>query len=102
MNWSVFGLPTSILMMIFIAALALTANQLPLGVALRGFGNNSAAKVNFGWRGTRFGVIHCLIAGGFAARAGRALTAINTASDIKSGNSYTLLNMAAVVRGDVR
>ena len=34
-----------------------------------------------------------------AGAAGLLLTALNTASDINSGNSYTLLSVAAVVMG---
>ncbi|HEY8593833.1 MAG TPA: ATP-binding cassette domain-containing protein [Devosiaceae bacterium] len=98
-NWSVFGLPTSILLIVVIGAIATILNQLPLGVALRGFGNNAAAMVNSGWSATRFAMVRYLVAGVFAAAAGMSLTAINTASDINSGNSYTLLSVAAVVMG---
>ena len=38
-------------------------------------------------------------AGLFILAAGLSLTAINTASDINSGNSYTLLSVAAAVIG---
>ena len=40
-----------------------------------------------------------LIAGLFSAAAGLSLTSINASSDINSGNSYTLLSVAAVVMG---
>ena len=40
-----------------------------------------------------------LVAGAFAAAAGLSLTSINASSDINSGNSYTLLSVAAVVMG---
>ena len=39
------------------------------------------------------------ISGLFGLTAGLAMTAINTASDINAGNSYTLLSIAAVVIG---
>ena len=98
-DWSVLGLPTSVLMIAAISALAMTLNAMPVGVVLRGFGNNTAAMVNSGWQATRYAMIRYLIAGVFAAVAGLALTAINTASDINSGNAYTLLGVAAVVMG---
>lgn len=98
-NWSLFGLPTSILMIAAVALIALGLNQMPLGVALRGFGNNTAAMVNSGWSATRIALLRYLVGGIFATVAGLALTAINTASDINSGNSYTLLSVAAAVMG---
>jgi ribose transport system ATP-binding protein len=52
-----------------------------------------------GWPPIRFGIIRYLIAGVFSAAAGLSLTAINSSSDINSGNSYTLLSVAAVVMG---
>ena len=44
-------------------------------------------------------MVRYLIAGLFAAAAGLSLTSINASSDINSGNSYTLLSVAAVVMG---
>jgi ribose transport system ATP-binding protein len=52
-----------------------------------------------GWPPIGFAVIRYLIAGVFAAAAGLSLTAINASSDINSGNSFTLLSVAAVVMG---
>jgi ribose transport system ATP-binding protein len=98
-NWSVGFVPTSILMIAGAAALAFIIDRLPLGVVLRGFGNNAAAMASSGWSATRYALIRYGIAGIFAALAGLSLTAINTASDINSGNSYTLLSVAAVVMG---
>ncbi len=98
-NWSLLGLPTPVLIILAVALVALGLNQLPLGVVLRGFGNNSQAMVNSGWSATRFASIRYFVAWVFAMIAGLALTAINTASDINSGNSYTLLSVAAVVMG---
>ena len=98
-NWSVGFLPTSIILIASVAALSLLIDRMPLGVILRGFGNNAAAMVVSGWSAAKFAAIRYLIAGLFAAAAGLSLTAINTASDINSGNSYTLLSVAAVVMG---
>ncbi|WDR01299.1 ABC transporter permease [Devosia algicola] len=98
-NWSLLGLPTSVILIVLVAAIAAAINQMPLGVVLRGFGNNAGAMVNSGWSAARFAMIRYLISGVFAAAAGMSLTAINTASDINSGNSYTLLSVAAVVMG---
>jgi ribose transport system ATP-binding protein len=98
-NWQIPGLPSSVQMILAVALLAYGVNQAPIGVALRGFGNNAGAMVNSGWSATRIALIRYLVAGVFAALAGLALTGINTASDINSGNSYTLLSVAAAVMG---
>lgn len=98
-RWKLGGLPTSILLIAGIAAVAIIINRTPLGVVLRGFGNNAHAMRLSGWSALRYAVIRYAIAGLFAATAGLVLTAINTASDINSGNSYTLLSVAAVVMG---
>jgi ribose transport system ATP-binding protein len=55
--------------------------------------------IRSGWSPTRYALVRYLIAGLFAGAAGLSLTAINTASDINSGNSFTLLSVAAVVMG---
>ena len=98
-GWSVSDLPTSILLIVAVALIARAIDWSPIGVALRGFGNNAAAMRRSGWSPTRYALVRYLIAGLFAAAAGLSLTAINTASDINSGNSYTLLSVAAVVMG---
>ena len=98
-GWSVSDLPTSILLIVAVALIARAIDWSPIGVALRGFGNNAAAMRRSGWSPTRYALVRYFIAGLFAAAAGLSLTAINTASDINSGNSYTLLSIAAVVMG---
>ncbi|WP_292298183.1 ABC transporter permease, partial [Mesorhizobium sp.] len=98
-NWSLGVVPTSIILIAAVALIVLVIDRLPLGVVLRGFGNNPAAMIRSGWSPTRYALVRYLIAGLFAAAAGLSLTAINTASDINSGNSYTLLSVAAVVMG---
>jgi ribose transport system ATP-binding protein len=98
-SWSIPGVPTSIIFIVAIAILALAIDRTPLGVVLRGFGNNPAAMTRSGWSPTRYALGRYLIAALFAAAAGLTLTAINTASDINSGNSFTLLSVAAVVMG---
>lgn len=98
-RWSVPGIPSAIVMILAIAALVLAIDRTPLGVVLRGFGNNASAMVLSGWSPVRYAVIRYFIAALFAGTAGLALTAINTASDINSGSSYTLLSVAAVVMG---
>ncbi|CCV08913.1 Inner-membrane translocator [Mesorhizobium metallidurans STM 2683] len=98
-NWSVGMVPTSIILIAAVALVVLIIDRLPLGVVLRGFGNNPAAMIRSGWSPTRYAVARYLIAGLFAGAAGLSLTAINTASDINSGNSFTLLSVAAVVMG---
>ncbi|RWB67047.1 ATP-binding cassette domain-containing protein [Mesorhizobium sp.] len=98
-NWSLGAVPTSIILIAAVALIVLVIDRLPLGVVLRGFGNNPAAMIRSGWSPTRYALVRYLIAGLFAGAAGLSLTAINTASDINSGNSYTLLSVAAVVMG---
>ena len=98
-GWSLGFMPTSIIMIAAVALIVLVIDRLPLGVVLRGFGNNPAAMIRSGWSPTRYALVRYLIAGLFAGAAGLSLTAINTASDINSGNSFTLLSVAAVVMG---
>lgn len=98
-GWSIGFMPTSIILIAAVALIVLVIDRLPLGVVLRGFGNNPAAMIRSGWSPTRYALVRYLIAGLFAAAAGLSLTAINTASDVNSGNSYTLLSVAAVVMG---
>jgi ribose transport system permease protein/ribose transport system ATP-binding protein len=99
-NWSISPyVPTSILLIGAVAAIGALLDWAPLGVVLRGFGANPAAMITSGWPPIRYGVVRYLIAGLFSAAAGLSLTAINSSSDINSGNSYTLLSVAAVVMG---
>lgn len=98
-NWSVGNVPTSVILIGIVALIALAIDRSPLGVVMRGFGNNPVAMIRSGWSATRYALIRYFIAGLFAATAGVSLTAINTASDINSGNSFTLLSVAAVVMG---
>jgi ribose transport system ATP-binding protein len=99
-GWSISPyVPTSILLISTIGTLGVVLDRSPVGVALRGFGANPAAMIASGWPPIRFAVTRYLIAGGFSAAAGLSLTAINSSSDINSGNSYTLLSVAAVVMG---
>jgi ribose transport system ATP-binding protein len=98
-GWSIGSLPTSIILILGVAVIAVFIDRMPLGVTLRGFGANPGALIKSGWKSSRYALIRYLISGLFAAAAGLSLTAINTASDINSGNSYTLLSVAAVVMG---
>ena len=98
-RWKIPGIPTSIILISLFAAIALAINRTPLGVMLRGFGNNAQAMRLSGWSPIRQALIRYTIAGVFAALAGLVLTAVNSASDIRSGDSYTLMSIAAVVMG---
>ncbi|MER9234778.1 ATP-binding cassette domain-containing protein [Mesorhizobium sp. M0622] len=98
-NWSLGSVPTSIILIGIVALIAFVIDRLPLGVVLRGFGNNPTAMIRSGWSPTCYALVRYLVSGLFAAAAGLSLTAINTASDINSGNSFTLLSVAAVVMG---
>ena len=98
-RWRIPGIPTSILLICLCAAAAIWVNRTPLGVALRGFGNNARAMTQSGWSPVRCAILRYGIAGVFLAVAGIVLTAMNSASDINSGTSYTLISVAAVVMG---
>jgi ribose transport system ATP-binding protein len=99
-NWSIGPYaPTSVLLISAAALIGLIIDQSPLGVVLRGFGSNPAAMAASGWSPVRYALVRYLVAGLFAAAAGLSLTSINASSDINSGNSYTLLSVAAVVMG---
>ncbi|MGN6583921.1 MAG: ATP-binding cassette domain-containing protein [Rhizobiaceae bacterium] len=91
--------PTSIIFILITGLIAWFVNRTPVGVALRAFGNNPQAMARSGWSPIRYATIRYLFSGLFILAAGLSLTAINTASDINSGNSYTLLSVAAVVIG---
>ncbi|HVW55467.1 MAG TPA: ATP-binding cassette domain-containing protein [Rhizobiaceae bacterium] len=91
--------PTSIVFILVTGLIAWFVNRTPVGVALRAFGNNPQAMARGGWSPIRYATIRYLFSGLFILAAGLSLTAINTASDINSGNSYTLLSVAAVVIG---
>jgi ribose transport system ATP-binding protein len=98
-TWQIPGVPTTVVLVVIAAAVAVLIDRAPLGVVLRGFGNNAAALQRGGWPVLRYAVIRYLIAGAFGLVAGLSLTAINTASDINAGGSFTLLSVAAVVMG---
>jgi ribose transport system ATP-binding protein len=93
------GLPASVLAVLVATAIAAVLNAARPGVVLRGFGANPRALEQGGWSPRRAAVLRYAIAGCFALTAGLAMTAINTASDINAGGSYTLLSVAAVVVG---
>ena len=98
-GFHLLGVPASVLAVVLAAVLAAVLNAARLGVVLRGFGANPRALVQSGWSANMAAVLRYAIAGGFAMLAGLAMTAINTASDINAGGSYTLLGVAAVVIG---
>ncbi|QCP50317.1 ATP-binding cassette domain-containing protein [Trinickia violacea] len=98
-GWSVPGVPTSLALIVLAGLVAWMLDRCPLGVSLRAFGNNPAAMVRAGWSAPRYAALRYVLAASFIVVAGLALTAINTASDVNSGSSYTLLGVAGVVIG---
>jgi ribose transport system ATP-binding protein len=98
-GWSIPGVPTSLVVLVVIAAAAFVIDRTPFGVTLRAFGANPAAMSRAGWSAAKYAALRYLVAGVFGLLAGLSLTAINTASDYNSGGSYTLLSVAAVVIG---
>ncbi|HEY9213152.1 MAG TPA: ATP-binding cassette domain-containing protein [Ancylobacter sp.] len=97
--WDLAGVPAAIVMIGIAGLVAVAIDRSPLGVVLRGFGNNATAMTISGWSPLRYAVIRYGIASLFALAAGLALTAINTASDINAGGPFTLISVAAVVMG---
>ncbi len=98
-GWTVPFMPTSVVIIGVVALLAVALDRAPLGVVLRGFGNNAPALARSGWSVLRYGMIRYAVAAIFATIAGLSLTAINTASDINVGGPFTLSSVAAVVIG---
>jgi ribose transport system ATP-binding protein len=98
-GWTIPGVPTSLLVLVIIAAAAFVLDRTPFGVTLRAFGANPTAMIRAGWSAAKYAALRYLVAGLFGLLAGLSLTAINTASDYNSGGSYTLLSVAAVVIG---
>ena len=98
-GWTIPGIPTSVVIILVVAAIAVAIDRAPLGVVLRGFGNNAPALARSGWSALRYGMIRYALAACFGTLAGLALTAINTASDINVGGPFTLSSVAAVVIG---
>ncbi|HEX3982298.1 MAG TPA: sugar ABC transporter, partial [Acidisoma sp.] len=98
-GWTLPGIPTSVVIILVLAAVAVVIDRAPLGVVLRGFGNNAPALARSGWSALRYGMIRYALAACFGTLAGLSLTAINTASDINVGGPFTLSSVAAVVIG---
>ncbi|MFD1474146.1 ATP-binding cassette domain-containing protein [Ancylobacter polymorphus] len=97
--WTLFDVPASLVLIGVAALVALAIDRSPLGVVLRGFGNNAPAMTLGGWSPLRYAVLRYMLASLFALAAGLSLTAINTASDINAGGPFTLISVAAVVMG---
>jgi ribose transport system ATP-binding protein len=93
------GLPASVVAIILVTLLAVALNAARPGVVLRGFGANPRALAQSGWSPLAAAAMRYGAAGSLAMLAGLSMTAINTASDINAGGSYTLLSVAAVVIG---
>ncbi len=101
-DWNLPFLPTAAALLVLAALAALALDRARAGVVLRGFGNDPRALRQAGWSAVRAAALRFAIAGSFAAIAGLSLTAVNTASDINAGDSFTLLSIAAVVIGGCR
>jgi ribose transport system ATP-binding protein len=98
-DWQIPGLPAPVALILAAGAVALMIDRSPLGVVLRGFGSSPEALARLGWPPIRYSIWRYLIAGAFAMAAGLYLTALNGASDIRVGGSYTLLSIAGAVLG---
>ena len=98
-GWTLPDIPTSVVIILIVSAVAVAIDRAPLGVVLRAFGNNAPALARSGWSALRYGMIRYALAALFGTIAGLSLTAINTASDINVGGPFTLSSVAAVVIG---
>ena len=98
-GWSIPHVPTSVVIILVVAVVAVALDRAPLGVVLRAFGSNAPALGRSGWSALRYGIIRYGLAGIFGTVAGLSLTAVNTASDINVGAPFTLSSVAAVVIG---
>jgi ribose transport system ATP-binding protein len=97
--FNLFGIPASALCLMVAAIAAAAFNVSRRGVVLRGFGANPRSVAESGWSPLSAALLRYTVSGLFGLAAGIAMTAINTASDINAGSSYTLLSIAAVVIG---
>lgn len=97
--WTIAEVPATLILIGVAGLVALAIDRSPLGVVLRGFGNNAQAMTLGGWSPLRYAVVRYMVASLFALAAGLSLTAINTASDINAGGPFTLISVAAVVMG---
>lgn len=97
--WTIAEVPATLILIGVAGLIALAIDRSPLGVVLRGFGNNAQAMTLGGWSPLRYAVVRYMVASLFALAAGLSLTAINTASDVNAGGPFTLISVAAVVMG---
>lgn len=97
--WTIAEVPATLILIAVAGGAALAIDRSPLGVVLRGFGNNAQAMTLGGWSPLRYAVVRYMVASLFALAAGLSLTAINTASDVNAGGPFTLISVAAVVMG---
>jgi len=98
-NWSLWGLPTPLILIIIAGLVAVCLDRSPTGTILRAFGSGTRALERAGWSPIRYAMLRYVIAAAFALVAGLYVTATNHASDINAGASFTLLSIAAVVIG---
>lgn len=99
LNWSLWAVPSPVLIILLIGVFAFFLNRSRLGVVLRGFGGNAQALVSLGWSAFLATWWRYILAGLFGVLGGLAMTAVNTASDINASASFTLLSIAAIVIG---
>lgn len=98
-NAHLVGIPASVIAVVLATLAAASFNAARSGVMLRGFGANPRALRQSGWSPVVAAATRYTVAGFLAMLAGLSMTAVNTASDINAGGSYTLLSVAAVVIG---
>ncbi|KAJ0344891.1 hypothetical protein COL154_013981, partial [Colletotrichum chrysophilum] len=91
-------LPMVVLVVVAVVAHIFVAHT-GMGSLLRGVGGNSQAIERAGWSLLRARAAAFMIASLFAILSGLALTGVSTAADASIGSGYTLLSIAAVIRG---
>ena len=100
-DFTIPGIPEPVFMSLLAGLVAyLILQKWRYGIVLRAFGNNPQSIRNAGWSTAKARVALYLLSGAFGTFAGLAFTAVTTAADPNAtGNTYTLLSVAAVVVG---
>ena len=64
-SWSIPNIPTSLIVLVLIAAVAFVLDRTPFGVTLRAFGANPVAMSRAGWSAPKYATLRYFIAGAF-------------------------------------
>lgn len=98
-NTTIFGIPSTIVIAMLAAILAILIYRSKYGTVMRGFGNREKPMVRSGWSKKWAYFVIYICSGIFGILGGIAFTAITYSADAQAMDSYTLLTVAAVVLG---